>query len=225
MDRLFNIEGPVFKTLTRIADILILNFLFVVCSIPVFTIGASITGLYYVTLKMVKDEECYMAKDFFKAFKTNFKQATVLWLITLVVVGFLVADYFIVIKGAYGPVFSNSTMMTVLICLLLIVVIACVYTYMFMFPLVTRYENTVANTIKNAFIVAATNIPTTIAMIVITAFPVVLMYYIPRLIFLLIFLFSGVTYVNSFLVVRVFDKITKPAEITPDEEFSIGDEE
>ena len=60
MSRAFNFEGPVFTFLSRLADLFWLNLLFIVCCIPVITIGAATTALYYVTLKMAKDEEGYI---------------------------------------------------------------------------------------------------------------------------------------------------------------------
>ena len=71
MGKVFNFEGPVFSFLSRLADLFWLNLLFVICSIPVITIGASSTALYYVTLKMAKDEEGYITRSFFKSFKEN----------------------------------------------------------------------------------------------------------------------------------------------------------
>ena len=78
------IDNPIMRGMGRLADFIILNLLWVVCSIPIITIGASTTALYTVMLKLVKNEEGYIAKGFLKAFKENFKQATVIWLILLV---------------------------------------------------------------------------------------------------------------------------------------------
>ena len=78
MGRFFDIDGPFLGGLTKMADVFILNLLLILCSLPIFTFGAAYTALYYVTLKMVKDEECYIAKAFFKSFKQNFKQATII---------------------------------------------------------------------------------------------------------------------------------------------------
>ena len=62
---------------------MLLNILFLVCSLPIFTIGASFTAMYYVTLKLAENEEGYIARGFLKSFKQNFKQATIIWLILL----------------------------------------------------------------------------------------------------------------------------------------------
>lgn len=67
----------------RAADLMILNIVFIICCLPIVTIGASLTALHYVTLKMVRNEESYIVKSFFKSFKQNFKQATIINLIML----------------------------------------------------------------------------------------------------------------------------------------------
>ena len=81
MSRVFNYEGPVFTSLSRLADLFWLNLLYIICCIPLVTVGAASTALYYVTLKMAKDEEGYITRSYFKSFKDNFVQATAIWLL------------------------------------------------------------------------------------------------------------------------------------------------
>ena len=92
MNQVFSPDSPVISFLGKIADLIIINLLVIICSLPIFTIGASWTAMYYVTVKMVKNEESYVTKDFFKSFKQNFRQATVIWLINLIVLLVLGAD-------------------------------------------------------------------------------------------------------------------------------------
>ena len=95
MGGFFSVEGPLFSGLGRLADLFWLNILFIVCSLPIFTIGASTTALYYVTLKMVKNEEGHITKSFFRAFKENFRQSTLIWLMVMLVGALLFGDYLI----------------------------------------------------------------------------------------------------------------------------------
>ena len=103
---LFDLDNPVMRFLSRVADLLVLNLLFILCSIPIFTIGASITALYYCFFKMKDQEEGYLAKRFFKSFKENFKQATIMWLLLLIL--FLVLGFefliFRTVPGTTGTV-------------------------------------------------------------------------------------------------------------------------
>ena len=77
---IFNYDNPVWRFIGKFFDVLILNVLWTVVSIPIFTAGAATTAVYYVLLKLVRDEEGSTVKSFFKSFKENFKQATVIWL-------------------------------------------------------------------------------------------------------------------------------------------------
>ena len=90
----FNLfDNPVVNGIGRIADFVVLNLLWVLCSIPIITIGASTTALYTVMLKIVKNEEGYLVKGFFKAFRENFKQSTVIWLVFLALGIVLLVDF------------------------------------------------------------------------------------------------------------------------------------
>jgi len=95
MGKLFNLDSPVFSFLNKAADLIWLNILTFICCIPVVTIGASMTALNYVVLKMVRNEEGYITRSYFKSFKQNFKQATVIWLIVLAVIMVLAGDFYI----------------------------------------------------------------------------------------------------------------------------------
>lgn len=197
---MFKIDSPLMNFLNKVADIMILNILFMIFSIPVFTIGASFSAAYYMGFKMVKDEETYIIKGFWKAFKENFKQATVIWLIVLVIAGILGLDYRIIAySGIEFADWMKIAMMTVTLVLLIGVV--------FMFPLQARFANSVKNTMKNAFLMALSHLPTSFLLIVIYVIPVVLYYFIPQLLPALFLLSFGlVIYLKSFLLLRVFKK-------------------
>lgn len=83
MAKLFGYDNPVWRFMGRVADVFFLTVLWAVCSLPVITIGASTSALYYVTLKMVKNREEYLLQSFWKAFKNNFAQSVIVWVILL----------------------------------------------------------------------------------------------------------------------------------------------
>ena len=76
MGRIFSLDSPLFSFLNKVADLILLNILTMICCLPIITIGASMTALHYVVLKMVRDEESYIVRSYFKSFRQNFKQAT-----------------------------------------------------------------------------------------------------------------------------------------------------
>ena len=77
MGRIFSLDSPLFSFLNKVADLILLNILTMICCLPIITIGASMTALHYVVLKMVRDEESYIVRSYFKSFRQNFKQATI----------------------------------------------------------------------------------------------------------------------------------------------------
>ena len=135
-----------FSFLGKIADLIIINLLVLVCSIPIITIGASWTAMYYVTVKMVKNEESYVTRDFFKSFKQNFRQATVIWLINLIVLFVLGADALIIRNGLMKNL-PQAFIVAMGIFAFFIVAIM-----VFVYPLLSHFDNTIRNTIKNAFL-------------------------------------------------------------------------
>ncbi len=95
-------ENPFFRFMGRVADLMILNVIFLVCCIPVVTIGPAITALYYTTLKMVRNEESYIVKGFFHSFKQNLRQGIIINLILLAIGVLLFLDLRVVAGNFQG---------------------------------------------------------------------------------------------------------------------------
>ncbi len=167
MGRFFNMDSPLFSFLNRVADLIILNLLTLVCCIPIFTVGAAMTGLNYVCLKMVRNEEGYIVRGFFKSFKQNFKQATVIWLLILLVIGVLAGDIFIL---GYSTVVFPTWIKVALLAVGLIILVG----IMHVFPVLARFENTIRNTFRNSLYMGILTLPKTILMVVIWILPVVI---------------------------------------------------
>lgn len=200
----FTQDSPFNVVMTKIFDIVLLNFLWLLCSIPIITFGASTTALYTVTLKMVKNEEGPIIKSFFKAFKTNFKCSLPLTLIMLVALGVLTADLHILSDGSKGGSFAYG------VCIFMLVVWAVVYTYVF--PLAAKFVNTTKNYISNSIKLAFTNLNVTMAMTVLNIAPVALLVFTPEIFSKIFWIWlvvgtGAVAYVNSIFLVRIFDKI------------------
>ena len=133
---LFNIDSPLMRFLGKVADMMILNLLFLTTCIPVFTIGASLTALHYVTLRMVSDEDSAVSRDYLRSFKQNFRQATIIWLILITFALLITYDIRLVWNGA-------GYVNTVMKILSIIASVALVMVILYVFAILAKFHNSV----------------------------------------------------------------------------------
>ncbi len=138
MNSLLNPEGKLMLVFTKIAYSAYLNVLWFFCCLPIVTAGASTTALFYVTLKLAKDEEGNITKSFFRAFRQNFKKATVIWLILLALGIILALDGYI-----FYHMHSESAIWTLGTAIFFVILAAYAIILMYIFPLLARFENTI----------------------------------------------------------------------------------
>ena len=136
MNRLFTPDNPVMQFITKLACTAYLNLLWFICCIPIVTAGASTTALYYVTLKMVKDEESGLTRAFFHSFKENFRQGTIIWLILLAAGIVLGIDGYVLYHLRFEHIFW-----TIITAIFVIVAIAYAIICLYIFPLLSRFSN------------------------------------------------------------------------------------
>ena len=204
MGRFFSMDNKFFTFMNKVADLCILNIICLVCCIPIVTAGASITAMYYVTLKMVRNEEAYIVRSFFKSFKDNFKQATIINLIMIAVGAVLYLDLNVAknMPGSAGQFFYVIFMAFVIIYYVLL---------LYVYPILARFYNTIRNTIKNALFMAIRHLPYTVVMVLIGLCPLLLLfigsYQIQSTLFVLFLVmgFGVIAYCNSFFLVKIFD--------------------
>ena len=194
--KFLNIDSPFMQVMNKVADLMILNLLTVVCMIPLITAGAALTAMHYQVLKIVRDEECYVVKGYFKAFRENFVQSTAIWLILLVIGLILGGDFYImyVTETEYHMIFKA---------VLGAVAIFALFTLIYVFPVQAKFANPVLRTLKNALAMSILQAPKSILMLVLYLIPMVLMVFAPS-IFPLIMLF-GMT-VPAFLSAKLYNK-------------------
>lgn len=214
MSRIFDIDSPMMRFLSKMADLMILNFLMVLCCIPVITAGAGFTGMHYVLLKMVRNEEGYIARGFFKSFKENFRQATVIWLIILVFIGVFVGDWLIFNFSSLQ--FPKALVIFLMALFMMVCMVIC-----YVFPMLSRFENTIFNTLKNALFMAILSMPKTLLIMAVHAVPAALLYFVPRAFpFVILFGFSAPAYISAMLYNGTFRRF-EPQEEPLTDEFSI----
>lgn len=208
-DKFFSYDGTFFTILNRISDIIILNLLWILCCIPIVTIGASTTALLYVTMKITSGEDAYIVKKFFKSFKENFLQSTIIWLIMLAIGAVLLCDYIFLPQMKldnmmYLVIFSATCLATLIYGMILV----------YLFPLQARLVNKIRHTFKNALLLSFRHLPVTILLMILVFVPLVVMCYTFASLFFLWFFFagSGIALICSLLYNRIFNIYIKPEQ-------------
>lgn len=195
------------RFLTKVADMMILNILFLVTCIPIFTIGASVTALHYVTLRIVSGEDGSISKDYFRSFRQNFRQATIIWLILMAFALLLTYDVHLVWSGD-GYISTAVKVMTVIACAALVMIL------LYVFAILAKFNNSVWGTIRNAVAISLAAFPKTLSMFMLVFASAALTFYTETtirwgLLFWLTVGFSAVTYFNSVLLKKTFDKLSE----------------
>ena len=215
MGKVFALDSPLMNGLSKLADLIWLNILATICCIPIITIGASLTALHYVVLKMVKDEEGYITRSFFKSFKENFKQATLMWLMLLVVFILLVADFMIFrFSGIVFPGWCHIALTAIAVLIM--------FATMHLFPLLSRYENSIRATYKNSLFMGILHLPKTILMMLCWIVPIVITIYVESFFPIVFFLgISGPAFLNALLYKKSFQQLEPETEIKSDADWTV----
>lgn len=205
MDNLFEYDNKFFEVLGKITDIIILNLLCIVSCMPIITIGASITATYFVALQMVRDEETYIIREFIKRFKENFIFSTKVWSIILIIGLVLSFDFYI------SRLILNEYMRITLQFILTIVSIIFIFLLTYVFPIISKFENTIKNTMINSILISIQHLPKTIFMVFINLSPIILTlilsnYWGHILFFYTVMGFASITYINSMFFNKIFEK-------------------
>lgn len=208
---IFSIDSKFSQVMSRLFDLMILNLIFIVTSIPIVTIGANITAMYYVTIKMVRNEDSYTFKSYFKSFKENFRQSTIIWLILLAAGLFLTWDIYLVNNVMTGAVTNIKYVFY-------FVLLIYVFILLYVFPSQSRFYNTIKHTLLNSLLFSIRHLPYTLLMLAVIVGPpliclfasgTVFSFYI---LFLFLFGFSAVAYVNSIFLNKIFKNYMPPEE-------------
>lgn len=197
----FSIEGKFFKTLTKAGDFFLLAIFGAIFSLPLVTIGTSITAVYYVALKEVRDEEGYVFKSFWKSWKQNLKQSIIIELIIVVLSALIFSDIYVCYQW-YGN--EKSTFAKILVFGLIGIAFILLSMAMYVFAVLAKFENTIIGTMKNALVLAIHHFPQTFIMILIDAG---LIYFSTLYFTAFIVTIPIIYYVNAFILARIFQAL------------------
>lgn len=217
--KFLQMDSPLMHFLGKVADVVIVNLLTILCCIPVITAGAAFTAMHYCCLKIVRNEESSITKQYFHSFKDNFKQSTIIWLIMLVIIAFFGFDFVFL--------YTNPTSISsyVLGGLAIVVLISAIIGSM-VFPIQAKFSNPIRKTFKFAFVFSFRHFFNSLIVVVVSLIPFAGMYFL-MVIFPLFFCicFSGPAMVSASLYNKHFKVIEdKYLEAHPEENLAAEDE-
>lgn len=207
MRKIFAIDSPLMVALGSLADLVFCNVLFCLCSLPLFTVGAALTALYDCTISIVEErEDSFIIRQFWRAFRENFKRGTALGLICVAVFVLLGAYYLVV--GALSGGLRRMYQITFLVLAILWLAV-----FQYIFPLQAKFCMKVGQTMKTAALLSAAALPWTLASLAVTAGAVYLSFFMnPDGLGIALFLWffviiAVVAYLNSFFFRQAFKRL------------------
>lgn len=243
MGKIFDLDSPIMRALSKMADVMWLNILTVLFATPlileqlfflspilfgdfdfevsfvfwawllgiVFSIplGPALTAMHYVLLKIIRDEDSYVTKSYFKSLKENFKQATILQVIQFAAGGILLLDFLLMRDrtGVYRYLLIAITLILYMVSL-------------YIFPLLSKFVNTVPGTLRNAALMSILALPKTVLMVLVSAIPLVIIYFFDMraIPFLILFGIAGPGFVHALLYNGTFKRFEPKEETVSEEE-------
>ena len=198
---MFSPDSKFMTVVSRFADLLLLNLVFLLTCLPVFTIGAAVTALYTMCFRLMREEYSRLLRSYFSAFKSNFRQATCIWLLLLLIVCPALFYFYVL--------FSMDSLLRYFGFLFILISLLVAMTASYVFPWISQFENTTGQALKNALILSISHLPRTLAIVAINLVPVIVFFISPELFlqvsFLWVALYSAAAaYMNTGLLWHVF---------------------
>lgn len=197
----FSLDSKFMQAMSRISDLIILNFLFLLTSLPIFTIGAASTAMYAVAFRMGTEEEIGAFKGYLRAFRDNLWQGCALFLLLVIPAVLLIVPFF------FYSSLEGLARLPAYLCVPPFLLLILVYSYAF--PLLSQFSNTVRNTLRNALLLSVGYLPRSILIALINLLPLILylfatfFFYRIGIVWILLY-FSGAAYLNAQLLRKVF---------------------
>lgn len=204
-----NMDTPIMRALAKITDVMLLQFAFILTSLPVFTIGAGLSALFATTRKVKHDSVTSTLRSYFVEFKANFKQSTIVWIL------FLIVGFILFVDISYYRAQEKSGLNTLMLVGAWVLVIVVYLIAVYVFPLIAWFENGVRAHLKNALIMSASHFLTTVLVTVVYGvFALMALVIMPLFFFVG---FSGSIYLSGRLISRALSKHDSNLEPEPND--------
>lgn len=217
--KLLDPDSPIMSFLARVADLVILNVLWLLCCLPVVTAGASTTAMYHVVRHLQEESISSVTRDFFRSFKSDFRQATPVYLLLLIPTAAVVMNAWILSTQSSDvvPVYVRAIWMVSALMLTFVV--------SFVYPVMAYFDDTVWKTLRTAAVLAVAKLPRTVLISAINLLPIIMLFvslpfFLRSSIFWLLIGGSLTAYLNMLILRPVFKKIIdeRPGADAPDSE-------
>lgn len=200
---MFSLDSKFMQTLNRLSDLMILNLLFLLTCLPIITIGAANTALNTVCIRMDTEREGGLVRTYFRAFRDNFRQSTLLWLL-LALCGTGCCFNILLFSVQSSPMHYAYIPFTALLVLIGM-------TFGYVFPLLSQFQNSIMGTLRNAVLLSIAYLPKSILITAVNFFPWILLYmnfyaFLKIGILWILLYFSAASYLN----VRILSKVFSP---------------
>lgn len=199
MYTLFNPENKFWNFMGKITDVACMSILWLITSLPIVTIGASTAAFYSFTLDAVQDEEGGVWRSYFSAFRENFRKATLLWLLQLVLTVFLIVNLY----AAWNFYLAKGILGLGLLSLSLFGLLVCVGTGVYLYPILVSYDFPLKKIIRDSFIMAVGNPHVTLTVLVLFCLAGVGIWWISGLFF---FWIGLAIFFSSYFILGLFLK-------------------
>lgn len=210
MGGLFNYDNKFFRAVNKIVDGFYASILWLLFSLPIFTIGASSTALYYTIHKSLRGNRGYVWQSFWSSFKSNFKQVTKIWLILLALIALLFVDQQIMYQFMVQESPLGSLYYFFYIALFLVAVWA-----VYIFTYSARFELGIKATLKNSLIIAIANLPWSVLVLVLMVGGSLIVYVSPVMI---TFMPAGIGCLMEMFLERIYRKYMTPEDLKKEQE-------
>lgn len=205
MNGLFSSDSPFNVFMTLVFDIVILSVLWILTSIPLITIGASSSAMYAVMLRRVRNDEGYIVKGFFKAFKDNFRESLPAALLYVLLIAVLIADL-LILRGWQSPMRSLAEGLYIAVYIIFVAI------YSYVWPLIARFQNSFGRTMNNAWRIAMARLPKTLLLVLLNTLPTAVAVFLPgvfgaTVIFWILFGPGLIAWFCSKLINPIFDEL------------------
>lgn len=165
---------------SKLVALVKLNLLWLLCSLPLITIGASTCALL-AALNQIKAGEDGGAGVFFRAFRLHFRKATILWLAMVFLGGMLALDYRLIAYMQFPG--RMAVIVVIFFCALALVLVSSL-----IFPLLVRFPGSIKDTVVNAVLLSIANLPKMLLVTAMNILPALLLIVAPLVFFFLSFL-------------------------------------